>query len=55
MYKTSKQEKEEVVSYNPTAETAHRFVFLYRRMPGSGKLFFNEKSLWQQIGNEEEG
>src|SRR5208337_5656493 len=43
MYKTGnvqEKEKEEVVSYDPTRETVHRCVFLYKRMQGSDELFF---------------
>ena len=49
-YKAGSQqerEKEAIDSHNPTGETEHRFVFLYRRMPESGDLFFN-KNLWQR-------
>ena len=43
------QEKEKQGSFpQPQGETEHRFVVLYRRMPDSGDLFFNKKSLWQQ-------
>jgi hypothetical protein len=46
------KEKEAIDSHNPSGETAHRFVFLYRRMPESGDLFFNKEMT--AISKEEE-
>jgi hypothetical protein len=60
MYKTGDEQekkKDGVVSHNPTGETEHRFVVLYRRMPDSGDLFFNKGTLWQryQRGRRDRG